>query len=416
MTPLGIQRIEALHYYVHDLERTRRFFVDKLDFAEVGGSAPELEREGRQRAAAFRAGDATFVIHQPLGEGGRAWRYLRKHPEGVGTVVLAVEDMDQAFRLLDERGATFITDVQRFEDEEGTLKMVSITTPCGDTTFRFVERRGYRGMFPGFEPKLPKLPKLPGPAPAATNRFGFERIDHLTSNFQTMKPALLWMEHVLGFEPFWEIAFHTNDVAAVQKRAHGSGLKSIVMWDPSSGLKFANNEPFRPFFKDSQINLFAEDNRGDGVQHSALSVPDIVGAVRGLRAHGVAFMPTPGTYYDALPDRLRALTIGQLDEDLGVLRELEILVDGAAPGKYLLQIFLKEAANLHHDREAGPFFFEIIQRKGDQGFGAGNFRALFEAIEREQQAGRGAAGSTGAASAPDAGPTPPGAPPRLPRM
>jgi len=244
---------------------------------------------------------------------------------------------------------------------------------------------------------------VPNQAPrAATNRFGFERIDHITSNFQTMKPALLWMEHVLGFEQLWEIAFHTNDVAAAQKRAHGSGLKSIVMWDPPSGLKFANNEPFRPFFKESQINLFSEDNRGDGVQHSALSVPDIVEAVRGLRARGVEFMPTPGAYYDALPERLRALTVGAIDEDLATLRELEILVDGGAPGRYLLQIFLKEAAGLHHDPEAGPFFFEIIQRKGDQGFGAGNFRALFEAIEREQQSTRGAGGVA--------------PPPRLPRM
>ena len=398
MTPLGIRKLEALHYYVHDLERTRRFFVDKLDFAELGGSGLDLEREGRQRSAAFGAGDATFVIHEPHGEGGRAWRYLRKHPEGVGTLVLAVDDIDQTFRLLDERGATFITDVQRFEDDGGTLEMVSITTPFGDTTFRFVERRGYLSLYPGFVANAAR--------PTATNRFGFERIDHVTSNFQTMKPALLWMEHVLGFEPFWEISFHTNDVPdEAGQRAHGSGLKSIVMWDRASGLKFANNEPFRPFFKESQINLFAEDNRGDGVQHSALSVPDVVGAVRGLRARGVEFMPTPGAYYDVLPERLRALTIGALDEDLAVLRELEILVDGEAPGKYLLQIFLKEAAGLHHAPEAGPFFFEIIQRKGDEGFGAGNFRALFEAIEREQRATRGAS--------PPAAVPPPA---RLPRM
>ncbi len=203
-----------------------------------------------------------------------------------------------------------------------------------------------------------------------------------------MKPALLWMEHVLGFEQFWEIAFHTNDVAAAEKRAHGSGLKSIVMWDRASGLKFANNEPFRPFFKESQINIFAEDNRGDGVQHSALSVADIVGAVRGLRGAGVEFMPTPGSYYDVLPARLERIGVGGIDESIDVLRELEILVDGEKSHEYLLQIFLKEAAGLYHDPEAGPFFFEIIQRKGDQGFGAGNFRALFEAIEREQVSAR----------------------------
>jgi len=377
---IGIQRIEALHYYVHDLDRTRRFFVDQLDFVEIGRSGPQLEQEGRQRAAAFRAGGALFVIHQPVGEGGRAWRYLRKHPEGVGTVVFDVDDADRAFALLDERGGTFITDVQRFQDDAGTLAMFSITTPFGDTTFRFIERRGYQGLFPGFV--LAPAGERPG------NAFGFVRIDHLTANFQTMKPALLWMQHVLGFEPFWEIAFHTNDVAAAERQEHGSGLKSVVMWDPVSGVKFANNEPFRPFFKESQINLFAEDNRGDGVQHSALAVTDIVTAVRGLRQRGVEFMTTPGSYFDVLPARLERIGVGQIQESIDVLRELGILVDGSARGQYLLQIFLKEAAGLYHDREAGPFFFEIIERKGDQGFGAGNFRALFEAIEREQQDAR----------------------------
>jgi 4-hydroxyphenylpyruvate dioxygenase len=381
-TGIGIERIEALHYYVRDLERTRRFFTDKLDFVEVGRSGPELEHEGRQKSVAFRAGDALFIIHQPVGEGGRAWRYLRKHPEGVGTVVFDVSDIERAFTLLDDRGGTFITDIQRFQDDVGTLAMFSITTPFGDTTFRFMERRGYQMLFPGFVPAPAR------PTSDAGNRFGFQRIDHLTSNFQTMKPALLWMEHVMGFERFWEIAFHTNDVAAATKRTHGSGLKSVVMWDPVSGVKFANNEPFRPFFKESQINVFAEDNRGDGVQHSALAVADIISAVRGLRGRGVEFMPTPGSYYDALPARLVDTGIGALDESIDVLRELQILVDGSARHAYLLQIFLKEAAGLHHDLEAGPFFFEIIQRKGDEGFGAGNFRALFEAIEREQAAAR----------------------------
>ncbi|HEY2901962.1 MAG TPA: VOC family protein [Polyangia bacterium] len=379
--PIGIVKLEALHYYVRDLERTRRFFVDQLDFAELGHSNPEMDREGRQHAAAFQAGDAVFVIHQPIGEGGRAWRYLRKHPEGVGTLVFQVEDIDRAFRLLDERGGTFITDVQRFADDGGTLAMFSITTPFGDTTFRFTERKGYRSLFPG-------MIAADGGPRAGGNRFGFSQIDHVTSNFQTMKPALLWMEHVLGLQQLWEIAFHTNDVAAVQagqhKATHGSGLKSVVMWDPRSGVKFANNEPFRPFFKDSQINIFAEDNRGDGVQHSALAVADIVGAVRALRARDVAFMSTPGSYFDMLPARLKTIGVGSIDEEIETLRQLEILVDGERDHQYLLQIFLKEAAGLHHDPEAGPFFFEIIQRKGDQGFGAGNFRALFEAIERDQ--------------------------------
>jgi len=202
-----------------------------------------------------------------------------------------------------------------------------------------------------------------------------------------MKPMLLWLEHVLGFEQMWEVAFHTSDVTPERKT--GSGLKSIVMWDPASNTKFANNEPARPFFKSSQINIFNEELRGDGVQHVALTVKDIIPAVRDLRAAGVTFMPTPGSYYDMLPDRIAKSGIEKIDEDLQVLRDLEILIDGDHFHAYMLQIFLKESSGLYRDPSAGPFFYEIIQRKGDRGFGAGNFRALFESIEREQQkAGR----------------------------
>jgi 4-hydroxyphenylpyruvate dioxygenase len=188
----------------------------------------------------------------------------------------------------------------------------------------------------------------------------------------------------MGFERFWEIQFHTADVDP--KHQHGSGLRSLVYRDPASGVKFANNEPWRPNFRGSQINAFNEELRGPGVQHLAITAKDIVGCVRRLRERGLEFMPTPGTYYDALPARLRKAGIGAIDEDLAVLRDLEILVDGDGPGKYLLQVFLKEFSGMYHDPGAGPFFFEIIQRKGDEGFGAGNFRALFESIERAQKA------------------------------
>ena len=376
--PLGIRKIAALIYYVHDLSRVRDFILDRLDFAELGVSGPALTERGRQASAVFQAGDVNIVVCAPVGEGGRAWRFLRKHPEGVGTVVFEVEDIERTFRLLDERGGTMIGDIERFRDDGGTLAMFSITTPFGDTTFRFIERHGYRTLFPGLE--LHPQPR------GGHNAFHFKRVDHLTSNFQTMTPALLWMEHVMGMERFWTVQFHTNDVA--QSAEQGSGLKSVVMIEPSSKIKFANNEPLRPFFKSSQINIFAEDFRGDGVQHAALSVGDIITTVRGLRGRGVEFMPTPGAYYDMLPQRLERIGVGQIDEDIQVLRELEILVDGEAADHYLLQIFLKEAAGLYHDPEAGPFFFEIIQRKGSNGFGAGNFRALFESIERQQRMAR----------------------------
>ncbi len=159
------------------------------------------------------------------------------------------------------------------------------------------------------------------------------------------------------------------------------------MWDRRSGVKFANNEPYRPNFKASQINVFHEEHRGDGVQHVALATRDLTAAVRALRSRGVEFMPAPAAYYKALPARLASTAIGSLDEPLAELEELGILVDGDGPGRYLLQIFMKDSAGVHRSPEAGPFFFELIQRRGDDGFGAGNFRALFESIEAEQGSG-----------------------------
>ena len=388
--PLGLRRIEALHYYVHDLARSRRFYTERLDFAEVAESGPALTRDGRQRSALFQAGDVRVLCSAPAGEGGRAARWLRLHPDGIGSVLFEVEDAARAFALLEERGATPTGDLVSLADDGGTFRTFAITTPFGDTTFRFVERRGWRGSYPGL---------VDHPAPVGgTNRLGFGHVDHLTSNFRTMKPALLWLEQVLGFEPFWEVAFHTRDAASAARRAreasHGSGLTSVVMREPGSGVKLANNEPRRPAFRASQIHQFVEDHRGDGIQHAALTVADIQAVVRALRGRGVEFMPTPASYYDLLPARLEATGIGRLDEPVEALRELGILVDGAEAGRYLLQIFLRDSAGLYHEPEAGPFFFELIQRKGDQGFGAGNFRALFESIERQQQgAGEPARGS-----------------------
>ena len=377
--PLGIVRLEGIHWYVRDLERSRKFYVENMDFAETWRSSPELERAGRQRSACFSAGNINIVVSQPLhdqpGEAGRAARFLAKHPDGVGTLCFEVADIQRTFAILEERGGTALDDIATFTDEGGTLQQFSITTPFGDCTFRFRQRNGFRAFYPGAV--------ATPPGTGGKNRFGFDQIDHVTSNFQTMKPMLLWMEHVMGFEQLWEVAFHTVDVDPGKKT--GSGLRSKVMWDPASGVKFANNEPARPCFKASQINIFNEELRGDGVQHVALTVTDIISAVAGLRQSGVTFMPTPGAYYDMLPDRIGQSGIGKIDEDIDVLRKLGILVDGAHHHAYMLQIFLKEAAGLYKDPGAGPFFYEIIQRKGDKGFGAGNFRALFESIERDQR-------------------------------
>src|SRR5512141_67024 len=320
LEPIGIVRLEALHYYVHDLDRSRRFYTQKMDFAETAVSTPELERAGRQRSALFEAGDVRVLCSQPAGEGGRAWRWLRKHPDGVGALAFEVEDIRRTFQLLEDRGGTPISEVETFTDEGGTFQTFSITTPFGDTTFRFVQRKGFRHLYPGMAPH----PQPKG----GKNAFRFGIIDHVTSNFETMKPALLWMEHVLGFEEFWEVKFHTTEAASEARKkameAKGSGLRSVVMRDPTSGVKFANNEPWRPAFKNSQINIFHEDQRGDGIQHAALTVEDILGAVRGMRERAVEFMPTPGAYYDLLPARLKEIGVGAIGEDVATLRDLQI--------------------------------------------------------------------------------------------
>jgi 4-hydroxyphenylpyruvate dioxygenase len=253
--------------------------------------------------------------------------------------------------------------------------------------FRYVERTDYRDFAPGFE----QLVEKPKP-----NRFGIEKVDHVTSNALTMQPLILFYRDVLGMEEFWNIRFHTSDFAReAQARREGelpgprgtappgTGLKSIVMWDPQGDVKFASNEPMRPYFRESQIARFCYDNAGPGIQHLAFRLPDIITAVRELGKRSVPFLSTHKNYYRLLPERLVKLGIKNVKHDLAELEELEILIDGEND-KYMLQIFLREAASLYGDDRAGPFFYELIERCGDQGFGYGNFRALFEAIERAQ--------------------------------
>lgn len=371
--PLGLLGVESYEYYVNELDRSRRFYTEMMDFAEVGATPEDEVAQRGEASLVFNAGDVTVICTSPRGESGTAKRFLSRHPDGIGRVNFQVKDVARTFSLLEARGGTPTSDIV----EGPGMAYFDITTPFGDTLFRFVQReQGARTPAPGI--------KVYDAPTGGTNKFGFNKVDHITSNFLTLSPALLWMKHVMGLVQFWDVQFHTTDVT--DNATKGSGLRSVVMYDPDSNVKFANNEPWRPFFEQSQIYLFNRDLGGDGIQHLALTVEDIIPAVRSLRERGVEFMPTPGSYYDMLPQRLKDEGIQEIDEDIEVLRELEILVDGEAKGQYLLQIFLKEAAGLYGDRRAGPFFYEVIQRKGDEGFGAGNFRALFESIEREQQA------------------------------
>jgi 4-hydroxyphenylpyruvate dioxygenase len=371
---LGLIGYDSFHFVVENIERSRAFYTTKLDFKEVARASDELVQRSGQQSVVFGAGDVRVCVSTPLTRGSKPWRYLQ--------LSFRVQDLDRAIAFLDKRGGTLLADPMEFKDERGgRYRSVEIATPLGDVAFRLVERTDFRAFAPGF------VDSGVGNAVRPENIYGIGAIDHVTSNGLTMQPIVSWYRDVLGFEPFWEISFHTKDVAA--ERASGSGLRSIVMWDPESGVKFATNEPLRPYYRDSQITKFVEDNHGNGVQHIAFAVTNILWSVEELQRRGVEFLKTHPAYYRDLPERLAKLGITNVKEELRELERLQILVDGAND-KYMLQIFMREAAVLHDDHRAGPFFYEIIQRAGDPGFGYGNFRALFESIERAQTAAAGA--------------------------
>jgi 4-hydroxyphenylpyruvate dioxygenase len=369
---LGISGWDTYEFIVTDLERSRKFYTEMMDVPEL---ARLDEREAARRgedSILFRAGKATFVCTTPREQGSRASRWLQRHPDGVSIVGLRVRDLDHTYRALHERGANLISDIENGHDwQERPYRFVDVATPLGEVRFRFVERPPDT-IVPHFRPAEP------GPQ---RNRHNFQVIDHITSNFLTIEPHITWLRDVLGFEEYWRVHFHTADVN--KATTGGSGLASIVMWDPGSGIKFANNEPAAPNYENSQIYTFCTQNFGPGVQHVAFHVPQIMPCVESLHAQGIQFLDTPATYYDMLPERMAQRRVPNLKEKLDDLKKLKILVDGADE-RYLLQIFMVEGGVLYHDAEAGPFFYEVIQRCGARGFGEGNFRALFEAIERDQ--------------------------------
>ena len=368
---LGIIGYDAYEFVVADLERSRRFYTAMMDVAEVARLGERAAAERGERAVLFAAGKAQCVCVSPSERGSSGDRWLRRHPDGVRTVGFRVRDVEHTRRILSERGATMCTDLMAADDQQGQpYRWFDIATPLGDVRFRFVERAA-DGLPPGFAPVEPM---------GQANRHRFQVIDHITSNLLTIHPHATWLRGIMGFEEYWRVHFHTADI---NSESGGSGLASIVMWDSESGIKLANNEPVTPNYEASQIYTFVEANRGPGVQHVAFHVPSSIPAVEGLRGSGIEFLDTPATYYDMLPGRLVSQRVGNFEENLEELRQLGVLVDGD-DDRYLLQIFMVEGGLLYDDAQAGPFFYEVIQRRGARGFGEGNFRALFEAIERDQ--------------------------------
>jgi 4-hydroxyphenylpyruvate dioxygenase len=370
---LGLRRISALHWFVPDLKRHRELLADTFCFSEVAMSGAELERRTGQRSSLFRAGGCDIVCAEPIESRSASGRFLRCHPDGIGAVSIEVDNVDRAFSLIEQRGGTMIDDVLTVEDQHGVQRAFEIATPFGDVQLQLVESRGSTVSLPGFVPHV---------STSSHNPCGFESYDHVTMNLTTYAPAMWWLGSLFGMRELWGLRIHTADGAPRDSR--GSGFRTIVMCDPHSDVKINLNEPLRPYFEASQTFQFCSQHRGAGIQHAAIAVENMVRAVSTLRRRGVGFLPTPARYYQQLPARLQALGL-EIDEDLRELQELGILVDGEGPGKYLLQIFAASAQAMEDGPNASPFFFELIQRKGDLRFGDGNARALFEAIEATER-------------------------------
>ena len=388
---LGIRGLDHVDFVVRDLERSRAFYADRMDFATVAASNPALERETGEKALVFDAARVRVQCTTPLEKESRAGKFLKAHPDGIRTVAFRVDSVDAARKALESRGANFLGEV---EGKPG-YRWFDIASPLGYVAYRFLEKDGpvVAEQAPGekTQGKLdPRLSAVVAPAGKGGNRHRFTHMDHVTSNTREMRSLTNWYRDVLGFQHFWDIRFHTRD--SKPDMEGGSGLQSIVMWDPESNVKFATNEPLRPNYYASQIAKYVEDNNGPGVQHIAFSTRAIMDVIPQMRQAGLKFLETPDAYYQMLPSRLAERAVDNLKEDIRDLQRNKILVDGR-DHRYLLQIFMQEAALLYNEAAAGPFFYEVIQRHGEQGFGEGNFRALFESIERQQKGGSQAHGT-----------------------
>jgi 4-hydroxyphenylpyruvate dioxygenase len=352
MPLLGIDHLEV---YVGNAVQAAYFFTRALGFKRTACAG--LESGIRDRSShVVEQGGVRFVLTAPLHGAGEIARHVAEHGDGVKVIALRVPDAEQAFRVAIRRGARGVAEPSEASDDDGTVRMATIST-YGETLHTFVERDGYDGAFlPGY------VAVDDGNADAGL----FTGVDHVVGNVELggLDEWVGYYERILGMREM--IHFSDRDIATEY-----SALMSKVMADGSGRIKFPINEPAEGKRK-SQIEEYLEYYGGAGVQHIALATDDIVGTVSELRARGTQFLSTPDSYYEELPGR-----IGEIDEDLADLRRLGILADRDDEG-YLLQVFTRTLG----DRPT--LFCEVIERHGARGFGEGNFKALFEAIEREQ--------------------------------
>lgn len=357
MTATNLLKIRSIHhveFWVGNAKQSSFYYRQALGFSQFAYAG--LETGSREITSyALKQGKAQIVLSTALQPDGFFAEHLRKHGDAVKDIAFHVNDADEAFHQAISRGAVGVEAPRTVTDQHGSIRRAAIQT-YGDTIHSLISFQGYMGPFlPGFQS-----------VDAPGRDVGILRIDHIVGNVELgkMNDWANWYSDVLGFHRY--INFDDKDISTEY-----SALMSIVMSDDSQSVKFPINEPAEGRRK-SQIQEYLDYNGGPGVQHIALQTKDIVHTVSALRANGVEFLEVPDTYYDALPAR-----VGQIREDMNTIRNLRILVDRDEEG-YLLQLFSKPV----EDRPT--VFFEIIQRAGSRGFGKGNFRALFEAIEAEQ--------------------------------
>lgn len=350
---LGTDYVE---FYVGNAKQAAYYYKSAFGFQSCAYAGPETGL--RDRASyVLTQNKLRFVLTSPLQPGNELASHIYQHGDGVKVLALGVDDARRAFEETVRRGAKAYLEPLVETDEYGEVVRSGIHT-YGDTVHVFVERKNYKGPFlPGYQSWKTTY------NPPET---GLLHVDHCVGNvgWHEMDQWVKFYETVMGFHNL--ISFDDKTISTEY-----SALMSKVMSNGNGYIKFPINEPAEGK-KKSQIEEYLEYYGGAGVQHIAIATNDIIGTVSELHKRGVVFLTVPGTYYDHLADR-----VGRIDEDIHPLRELGILVDRDEEG-YLLQIFTKPL------QDRPTVFFEIIQRKGAKSFGAGNFKALFEAIEREQ--------------------------------
>jgi 4-hydroxyphenylpyruvate dioxygenase len=354
---LPLNGTDFVEFYVGNARQSAHYYRSAFGMKLVAYRGPETGT--RDRASYLLQQDKIrFVLSTPLQPEGPIAEHIKLHGDGVHEIALWVEDADAAYRETTKRGARGILEPTVLQDEQGEVRISAIAA-YGDTVHGFVERKNYRGVFfPGF--------KAVEGEDIVARPVGLKHIDHMVGNvgWNQMDTWVNFYRDVMGFQLYQH--FDDNDISTEY-----SALMSKVMANGNGRVKFPINEPAVGKRK-SQIEEYLEFYHGPGVQHIAMATDDIIATVSKMRSQGVDFLRVPTTYYETLEQRA-----GKIDEPIDRLAELGILVDRDDEG-YMLQIFTKPVS----DRPT--LFFEVIQRKGSRSFGKGNFKALFEAIEREQ--------------------------------